>query len=183
MAKADRGRGQVLVDAGAEVDVVALQERPRLPELLVESAQRRATVAGNETTGLEAGRGVALALHDRQAHQRLGAGQKDAAGLQRVLIVEVDGGKRHRGGAPRAESVSARRRLTLGCRPGNRARACGGQYAGIAKENEFGRLDCVAWIADRARSAIPVPRIGRRRSGRAAGIAQADADDRPLSSR
>jgi len=38
----------------------------------------------------------ALALHDRQAHQRLGAGQVDAAGFEGVFVVEVDRGKGHR---------------------------------------------------------------------------------------
>jgi len=84
----DRGRRQVLVDAGLELDVVALEMLLRAPQRLVEPAERRAAVARDEAGGIEAGSGVALALQQHQADQRLRAGEEDAAALQRVLVVE-----------------------------------------------------------------------------------------------
>ena len=39
-------------------------------------------------------RSIALALHDHQPRERLNAGQVDAASLQRVLVVQRDGGER-----------------------------------------------------------------------------------------
>ena len=76
------GGGEVLVDARLEVDVVLLDEALGLPQRLVEAAQRRAAIAGDEAGGVEAGGEVALALHHRQAHQRLRAGQVDAAAFE-----------------------------------------------------------------------------------------------------
>src|SRR3989442_117497 len=84
----DRSRRQVLVDAGLELDVVALEMLLRAPQRLVEPAERRAAVARDEAGGIEAGSGVALALQQHQADQRLRAGEEDAAALQRVLVVE-----------------------------------------------------------------------------------------------
>src|SRR5262249_38237393 len=53
---------------------------------LVESAERRAAIARDEARGVEPCRGVALALHDEQAHERLYAGQVNAAGVELVLV-------------------------------------------------------------------------------------------------
>ena len=89
----DGGGRQVLVDAGLEVDLVVLQELPRPRQRLVEAAERRAAIAGDEAGGVQPGRLVALPLHHRQPHQRLGAGQIDAAGFKGVFVVERDGGK------------------------------------------------------------------------------------------
>jgi hypothetical protein len=84
----DRGGGEVLVDAGLELDVVALEVALRAPQRLVEAAERRAAVAGDEARGVQAGALVALALQHHQADQRLRAGEEDAALLQGVLVVE-----------------------------------------------------------------------------------------------
>ncbi len=81
-------RAEVLVEAGRELDVRGLQVLLRLPQLEVEAAQRRAAVAGDEAGGVRAGRAVAHLLHQRQAHQRLHAGQVDAAFSARVLVLE-----------------------------------------------------------------------------------------------
>src|SRR5437763_16712911 len=40
----DGGRRQILVDAGLEVDVLALEIAPRLPERVVVDAERRAAI-------------------------------------------------------------------------------------------------------------------------------------------
>ena len=66
----------------------ALEELRRFPQRLVERAERRAAIAGDEARGVEAGEHVALALQDQEADERLGAGQVDAAGFERVLVVE-----------------------------------------------------------------------------------------------
>jgi hypothetical protein len=63
----DRGRGEVLVQPGLEPDVVALEVRARAPQRLVEAAERRAAVAGDEAGGVEPGALVAHALQHHQA--------------------------------------------------------------------------------------------------------------------
>ena len=95
LAAPDRGRRQVLVDAGLEMDVLFLQEAPRLPKRLVVAAERRAAIAGDETRRVEARRRIAPALHQRQADQGLDAGQIDAAGFEGVLVVEGHCGQTH----------------------------------------------------------------------------------------
>src|SRR5208282_4352531 len=75
----DRGRGEVLVEARAEDDVVLLEQRPRAPELDVVTPERRAAIAGNIPAGIEALGGVAEALLDRQADKRLHAGHVEPA--------------------------------------------------------------------------------------------------------
>src|SRR5262249_38424519 len=47
LAAPDRGRRQILVDAGLKADVVFFDEFGGTPEGLVETAQRRAAIAGN----------------------------------------------------------------------------------------------------------------------------------------
>jgi hypothetical protein len=88
LAAPDGGRRHVLVDAGLEGDVVVGEMLLGLPQAEVEVAERAAAVAGNEAGGVEPGGEVALALHHRQADQRLGAGQEDAAGGGGVLVVQ-----------------------------------------------------------------------------------------------
>ena len=85
----DRGGGEVLVDAGLEDDVALLEELARPPQRLVEPAERRAAIAGDEAGGVQPGRAVALALQHRQAHQRLDAGHQHPPALERVAVVEA----------------------------------------------------------------------------------------------
>ena len=84
----DRGRREVLVDAGLEVDPVRVQVAAGGPKLLVEAAEGRAAITRDEPPCFEPGGGVALPLHDRQANQRLRAGQVNASAVKRVLVVE-----------------------------------------------------------------------------------------------
>ncbi len=84
----DHRRAQVLVEAGGELHARAFQVLARAPQLQVEAAQRAAAVAGNEAGRVQALRGVAHALHQRQAHQRLHARQVDAARFAAVLVVQ-----------------------------------------------------------------------------------------------
>src|SRR3546814_20632840 len=69
LAAPDRGGGEVFVHAGLEFDVIGFEEFAGFPELLVEQAERRATVTGDEAGGVQAGGEIALSLQHRQAHQ------------------------------------------------------------------------------------------------------------------
>ncbi len=89
----DRGGREILVHARREVDVVRVQMRFRLGELLVVRAQRRAAIAGDVSGRVQARELVAAPLQHRQAHQRLGAGEEHAAVVEGVLVVERDGGE------------------------------------------------------------------------------------------
>ena len=59
-------------------------------EVLVEAAERRAAIAGDEARRVEAGEPVPLPLHQQQAHDRLRAGDEDAILRKIVLVVERD---------------------------------------------------------------------------------------------
>ena len=93
----DRGGGQVLVDAGLELDMVRLQVLGGLPHVLVHAAQRRPPVARHKAGGVEPGPRVAQALHHRQAHQRMDAAHPGTAGFKGVPVVQLDGfeGRQH----------------------------------------------------------------------------------------
>ena len=93
-----RGRGDVLVEAGLEADVVFVEDALRADELLVEGAERRAAIAGDVARGVEAGAAVALLLHQAEPHDGLEAGDEDAALGEVVLVVERDVVERHRAG-------------------------------------------------------------------------------------
>src|SRR5712691_11058128 len=58
-----RGRGDVLVDAALEADVVFVERALRADELLVERAERGTAIAGDEARGVDPGAAVALLLH------------------------------------------------------------------------------------------------------------------------
>ena len=60
----------------------------RLPQFQIEATERRTAIAGNEAGGIDAGSAVAHLLHQRQAHQGLHAGQKDAAFLACVFVIK-----------------------------------------------------------------------------------------------
>ena len=104
-----RGGGEVLVDGGLEQRVARREVRSRALELVVEAAERRAAVAGDVARGVEAGALVALVLHQRQPHQRLIAGDEDAALGQVVFVVERDVIERHsRTSVPRRDRACQR---------------------------------------------------------------------------
>ncbi len=101
----ERGGGQLLVDAGLELDVLGCEEFAGAQHLLVEAAERRAAVAGDVAGGIEAGAAVALLLHQQGADQRLVAGHEDAGLGQVVFVVEANGMERH--GLARAKELPA----------------------------------------------------------------------------
>src|SRR5262249_53246225 len=84
----DGSRGEVLVYAGLEPDVVALEVLLRAPQRLIEAAERRAAIAGDEAGRVEPSAQVALALQHHEADQRLRAGEEDPAALEGVLVFE-----------------------------------------------------------------------------------------------
>ena len=144
----ERGRGEVLVDARLEDDVVLVEKAPGGRHLLVEAAERRAAVAGDVARGVVAGREVALALQHRQPHQRLDAGQEDPALLPGVLVVEGDLSKRHD-----AVSLRARRASLAGCT----------QPARLASADQ--RVERQAWERGRPSMTDVAALIERQRDG------------------
>ncbi|MDT4825520.1 hypothetical protein FQZ97_588070 [compost metagenome] len=84
---------EFFIDAGLEHHVAGSQVPARLPQRLVVAAQRRAAIAGDKAGGMVAGGGIAPALQQRQAHQRLHAAHIGAAGLQRVLVIDRHSGQ------------------------------------------------------------------------------------------
>ncbi|TRZ69541.1 MAG: hypothetical protein D4S02_01875 [Rhodocyclaceae bacterium] len=69
-----------------------LQQGVDAPQFHVVATQRGAAIAGDVAAGVLAGGLIAQALLDRQAHQRLGAGEIDPALAYQVLVVEGDVG-------------------------------------------------------------------------------------------
>ncbi len=84
----DRSRCEFLVHPGPEDDVVLFEEASGTPERPVDGGQRRTLVARDVARRVVAGRAVALALFDRQPHQRLGARHEGWAVDNRVLVVK-----------------------------------------------------------------------------------------------
>ena len=80
--------GQVFIDGRQEFDVAFLKKPARAPQLLVHHAERRAAVAADEAGGIQAGGLVHVALHERDADERLGACHEDAPRLASVAVDE-----------------------------------------------------------------------------------------------
>src|SRR6516165_5146745 len=101
-----RGRGDVLVEACLEANVVTVEIALRAQELLVEGAEWRPAIARDIARRVEAGAAIALLLHQAETHQGLEAGDENAAFAEIVFVVERDGFERHRAGLQR-QGVSA----------------------------------------------------------------------------
>ncbi len=71
----DHRRAEILVEARREFDVGRLEVLLRLPELEIEAAERGAAVARDEAGRVQAGGAVAHLLHQREADERLDAGE------------------------------------------------------------------------------------------------------------
>lgn len=87
------GGAQLFVDAGLEVDVVFLEVLARVPQALVQAAQRRAAIAGDEAGGIESEGGVTLLLQHGQAGERLSAGQIEVTCGEAVFVIQADFGQ------------------------------------------------------------------------------------------
>src|SRR5688572_29154335 len=59
----ERGGRKVFIDPGLEADMRSIEKLLRALELLVEAAERRAAIAGDQPRCIEPGAAVALALH------------------------------------------------------------------------------------------------------------------------
>ena len=97
LAAEHRRRGEVLVQARREDDVVLGEELGIALEGLVEAAERRPAIARDERRRVEAARAVGAMLVERKPDQRLDAGEIDAAAFQGVLGIERElvGLRRH----------------------------------------------------------------------------------------
>ncbi len=85
------GGGQVLVDAGLEAYVRGPQQRLDAPQLHIQPAQRRAAVPRDKAPGVLAEAGIDAALVQRDAQDRLVAGEEHLAG--RLLKPVVQAGR------------------------------------------------------------------------------------------
>ncbi len=74
-----RRRGEVFIDARLEQDVLRLEEFPGALEGMVDPAERRAAIARHISGRVQPAGGIHGALRQRQADDRLGAGDVDAA--------------------------------------------------------------------------------------------------------
>ena len=81
--------GQLFVDAGLEHDVLRLQVRLGLPQRLVVTAQRRTPVTTDETSGVFAEQGIALALQHGQLDQGLHTAHEGAALVEGIFVVQA----------------------------------------------------------------------------------------------
>src|SRR3954464_8265478 len=72
-----RRGGEVLIDAALKLDVGRFEMPPRAYELLVESAERQTTIAGDEPRRVQPRPPVELLLHEAEPDQRLVAGRED----------------------------------------------------------------------------------------------------------
>ena len=84
-----RRRGEILVHTRLKMDVMRLQRGLRPPQVHVIGADRRPAIARDIPAGIQSRGDVALALLDRQPHQRLHAGHIDPAFLLRQTILQT----------------------------------------------------------------------------------------------
>jgi len=87
------GGGEVFVQSRVEPDVMLFEVFLRAPRGLVDRAKGAASVAGNESRGVQAGDRVALPLQHRQSQQRLRAAHVGASAFERPAVVEGDFGQ------------------------------------------------------------------------------------------
>ena len=85
------GCREVLVHGGQEFDAVLLQSLLDAPQFEIDAAERRAAIAGDEAGGVEPRGAVAPDLVERDADDRLRAGEEDAAVLALVTVGELVG--------------------------------------------------------------------------------------------
>ena len=95
-----RRGGQVLVEAGHELDVVRLQQALGPQHGGFQGGDRRAAVAGHVAGRVEPRLHVAGALRQHQAHDGLGAGQDLPAFVEGVFVVEASRVFDHMGREP-----------------------------------------------------------------------------------
>ena len=85
------GGAEVLVHARDEDDLVLAEEAAVALDRLVEPAERRSSVPGDQGRRVEAAAAIRAVLVEREADERLDAGHEHAAGLESVLHLEGEG--------------------------------------------------------------------------------------------
>src|SRR5262249_38633992 len=90
-----RGSGELFVDARLKLDVGRHKPACGADELLVETAERRSAIAGDETRGIQACATIEFLLHQASADQRLIPRHEYVRLGKVVFILEADRSKRH----------------------------------------------------------------------------------------
>src|SRR5690554_2355537 len=85
----DRRRGEILVQPRLEADIGRIEKFLRAPQLAVEPAERRASIAGDEARRRKPGRAVAVTLRQQQANDRLQPGDEQRAALLPIALVQT----------------------------------------------------------------------------------------------
>ena len=113
------GCSEVLIDAGLEQNVCCGQSRRLGPQLHVDAAQGRATIAGNVASGIQFRGPVESPLQQCDANQRLRSGDQYTARIDVVFVVQRNRPMDALGGvqAHPASSVANLRSTTLSTLP------------------------------------------------------------------
>ncbi len=85
------GRREILVEARLKQDAGGIERAPGAQEIQVETAERRATIARDESGGGKPIATVELLLHEEEPDDRLRTGDKDSPLCQIVFVVERSG--------------------------------------------------------------------------------------------
>ena len=140
LASPRRRGAQLLVQPGHVAHVVLGAELALALELLVETAERRALVAGHEGARVQSEAAVGPVLVERQPDQGLDAGEQDAALLQDVPVGERD--LAARGPPALAREAEGRRSWARGLRRSGRSRSAVGftrLSSGTTRSAAFGK--------------------------------------------
>src|SRR5690606_6874984 len=79
---------QILVQTGLKGDIGCREPVPGLPELLVDSAERRAPITGYKPGGVQPGAAIKFVLHQQQSHNRLRAGNEYPFFGEVILVIK-----------------------------------------------------------------------------------------------
>jgi hypothetical protein len=109
LAAPDGGRGEVLVEAFLEHDVGGGQVFASAAGLLVQPAERRTAIAGDESRRVQARLVIQPMLVDQDSKQRLDAGDENPTLREQKLVVERHFRVPHRNFLPSAPRPSLRR--------------------------------------------------------------------------
>src|SRR5690606_8098700 len=85
----DRRRREILVQPRLEADIGRVEILLRTPQLAVETAERRAAIAGDEAGGRQAGAPIEVAPGQQQANDRLQPGNEQRATLLPIALIQI----------------------------------------------------------------------------------------------
>ena len=86
----DRGRSEILVQTRHEFDVVRIEHALGAMHLLVDAAERRTAITGDQSRGIQPSETVARLLHEQQTHDRLRARSKNTLLREIEDVVQGD---------------------------------------------------------------------------------------------